>query len=130
MSKGGSQLIEWKIAPSRDSFCDFGRKLENLSFSYFRTTTQNSLGLVQFSTQKTENHHLISKSTYLTQKASPVCIICSLDWLSSRSHIWIVIKLTQVIPLKRHHLYADQSLRFLCNHRYGLHISERSHRII
>ena len=29
--KGGSQLSGWQIASSPDSFCDFGRKLENLS---------------------------------------------------------------------------------------------------
>ena len=32
-AKGGSQLSGWQIASSRDSFCDFGRKLENLSVS-------------------------------------------------------------------------------------------------
>ncbi len=31
VSKGGSQLSCWQIAQSRDCFCDFGRKLENLS---------------------------------------------------------------------------------------------------
>ena len=31
MSKGGSQLSDCQIAQSWDSFCDFGRKLENLS---------------------------------------------------------------------------------------------------
>ena len=30
-AKGGSQLSGWQIASSRDSFCDFGRKLGNLS---------------------------------------------------------------------------------------------------
>ena len=29
--KGGSQLIGWQIAQSRVCFCDFGRKLVNLS---------------------------------------------------------------------------------------------------
>ena len=33
---------------------------------------------------------------------------------------WI-IKLTQELLLKLRHLYADRSLRFLCNHRYVLH---------
>ena len=31
VSKGGSQLSDCQIAQSWDSFCDFGRKLENLS---------------------------------------------------------------------------------------------------
>ena len=31
VSKGGSQLSSCQIAQSRDCFCDFGRKLENLS---------------------------------------------------------------------------------------------------
>ena len=31
MSKGGSQPSSWQIAQSRDCFCDFGRKSENLS---------------------------------------------------------------------------------------------------
>ena len=30
-TKGGSQPYGWQIASSRDSFCDFGRKLGNLS---------------------------------------------------------------------------------------------------
>ena len=30
-TKSGSQPCGWQIASSRDSFCDFGRKLENLS---------------------------------------------------------------------------------------------------
>ena len=30
-SKGGSQLSGWQIASSWDLFCDFGRKLDNLS---------------------------------------------------------------------------------------------------
>ena len=66
-AKGGSQLSGWQIASSRDSFCDFGRKLGNLSLpvkthtslretlnqadldlSYFRTTEQNSPGLMRF----------------------------------------------------------------------------------
>ena len=29
-AKGGSQPCGWQIASSRDSFCDFGRKLETL----------------------------------------------------------------------------------------------------
>ena len=32
-AKGGSQPCGWQIASSRDLFCDFGRKLENLSVS-------------------------------------------------------------------------------------------------
>jgi len=31
VSKGGSQLSGWQIAQSRNYFCDFGRKLVNLS---------------------------------------------------------------------------------------------------
>ena len=34
-SKGGSQRTVWQIAPGRDSFCDFGRKLENLSMPVY-----------------------------------------------------------------------------------------------
>ena len=50
---GGSQPECWQIAASRDLFCDFGRKLETLSVSYFRTTEQNKHGLLQFATQRT-----------------------------------------------------------------------------
>ena len=62
VSKGGSQLSCWQIAQSRDCFCDFGRKLENLSFSYFRTTEQNKFGFVQFDRPKIENHLLTPES--------------------------------------------------------------------
>ena len=40
-------------------------------FSYFHTTAQNSLGLVQFSTQESKNHLLISKPIYNIQKSQP-----------------------------------------------------------
>ena len=93
-AKGVSQPCGWQIASSRDLFCDFGRKLGNLSLPvrntvlcchgrqhkvlmppdgafkthtslretlnqadldlpYFRTTEQNSPGLMQFATHKT-----------------------------------------------------------------------------
>jgi len=35
VSKGGSQLSCWQIAQSRDCFCDFGRKLVNLSMPVY-----------------------------------------------------------------------------------------------
>ena len=36
-AKGGSQPCGWQIASSRDSFCDFGRKLESLSMPVHNT---------------------------------------------------------------------------------------------
>ena len=44
-------------------------KSGKLSFSYFHTTAQNSLGLVQFSTQESKSHLLISKPIYNIQKS-------------------------------------------------------------
>ena len=62
-AKGGSQPCGWQIASSRDSFCDFGRKLETLSqsdyyqieieFLIFGQRKQNNPGLMQFATYKT-----------------------------------------------------------------------------
>ena len=39
----------------------------------------------------------------------------------------VSIKPAQELLPSLRHLYADRSLRFLCNHRYGLHTSVRSH---
>ena len=63
MSKGGSQLSGCQIAQNRDSFCDFGRKLENLNipelgFLIFGQRNKTSPGFAQFESQKIENHLL------------------------------------------------------------------------